>query len=69
MYSKNLTNFLALLVRDGKFHLNLDDEVVRDTLMATRGEVVNPRIRELLGLLPLPTPHASNPPIEHLARK
>jgi NAD(P) transhydrogenase subunit alpha len=69
MYAKNLTNFLALVVRDGNFHLNLDDEVVRDTLVATRGEVVNPRIRELLNLPPLPERPATSPPIEHLARK
>lgn len=68
MYAKNLTNFLALVVRDGKFHLNLDDEIVRDTLVATRGEVVNPRIRELLHLAPLPAPTAG-PPIEHLVKK
>ena len=69
MYAKNLTNFLALLTRDGKFQLNLDDEVVRDTLVATRGEVVNPRIRELLGLPALPAPPAGSPPVEHLAKE
>ena len=69
MYAKNLTSFLALLTRDGKFHLNLDDEVVRDTLVATRGEVVNPRVRELLELPPLPEPSAGSPPVEHLAQR
>lgn len=69
MYAKNLTNFLGLMIRDGKFHLNLEDEIVRDTLVATRGEVVNARIRELLGLSPLPERSAGSPPIEHLAKK
>lgn len=69
MYAKNLTNFLGLLIRDAKFHLNLDDEVVRDTLIATRGEVVNPRIRELLSLPPLPASPSGGPPVEHLATK
>lgn len=69
MYAKNLTNFLGLVIRDGKFNLNLEDEIVRDTLVATRGEVVNPRLREMLGLAPLPSPSAGSPPIEHLAKK
>lgn len=69
MYAKNLTNFLGLVLRDGKFHLNLEDEVVRDTLVATRGEVVHPRIRELLNLPPLPERPAGSPPVEHLAKQ
>ena len=40
MYAKNLTNFVALISRDGKVHLNLEDQVVRETLAAHRGEVV-----------------------------
>jgi proton-translocating NAD(P)+ transhydrogenase subunit alpha len=69
MYAKNLTNFVALITRDGKLHLNLDDQVVRETLAATRGEVVNPRLRELLNLEPLKTPPAGSPPVDHLATK
>jgi NAD(P) transhydrogenase subunit alpha len=68
MLSKNLTNFLRLITaRDGKFHLNLEDEVVRQTLAAYRGEVVSPQVRELLGLEPLQTPPADSPPVTHLA--
>ena len=49
--------------------LNLDDEVVRQTLAAYRGEVVSPQVRELLGLEPLKTPPAGSPPVTHLAAK
>jgi hypothetical protein len=43
--------------------------VVRATLAATRGEVVCPQVRELLGMEPLKTPAAGSPPIDHLAVK
>jgi H+-translocating NAD(P) transhydrogenase subunit alpha len=69
MLAKNLTNFLRLITRDNKFHLNLDDEVVRGTLAAYRGEVVSPQVRELLGLEPLQTPPPGSPPVDQLAAK
>ncbi len=49
MYSKNVGNFLANLVKDGKVNFNLEDEIIRDTLVTRDGQVVNPRIRQLLG--------------------
>jgi H+-translocating NAD(P) transhydrogenase subunit alpha len=67
MYAKNLTNFVALITRDGKLNLNLEDQVVRETLAAYRGEVVCPRLREMLSLEPLKTPAADGPPVDHLA--
>jgi NAD(P) transhydrogenase subunit alpha len=69
MLAKNFTNFLKLVTRGSEFHLNLDDEIVRSTLAACRGEVVSPTVRELLGLAPLKTPAADAPPIDHLAVK
>ncbi|MCZ6689545.1 MAG: Re/Si-specific NAD(P)(+) transhydrogenase subunit alpha [Planctomycetota bacterium] len=50
MYSKNVTSFLDLLVKDGELHLDREDEIIRDTLLTHEGEVVNARVRELLGL-------------------
>jgi NAD(P) transhydrogenase subunit alpha len=67
MYAKNLTNFAGLILSGGKFHLNLDDEIVRETLVAHRGHVVSARLRELLGLEPLSTPREGSPPVTHLA--
>lgn len=55
MYGKNLSNFLGLLVKEGKLTLNLEDEILRDTLVAKDGEVVSPRVREALGLPALAT--------------
>jgi H+-translocating NAD(P) transhydrogenase subunit alpha len=67
MYAKNVSNFLRLITRDGQLHLNLEDEVVRETLAAHRGHVVNPNLRKLLNLEPLQTPSPASPPVDHLA--
>jgi NAD(P) transhydrogenase subunit alpha len=48
MYSENAGNFLANLVKDGKVNFNLDDEIIRDTLVTRDGQVVNPKIQQLL---------------------
>jgi len=50
MYAKNIAAFLQNLVKDGQLHLNLEDQIIRDTLVAHKGEVVNSQVRELLGL-------------------
>ncbi len=50
MYAKNVANFLALLVKDGKLTVNESDDIVRETLVARNGEVTHPRVREALGL-------------------
>src|ERR1700745_2227146 len=49
MYSRNLTSFLANLVKDGKMRLAESDDIIRDTLVTQGGEVVNARVRESLG--------------------
>ncbi|HLI86458.1 MAG TPA: Re/Si-specific NAD(P)(+) transhydrogenase subunit alpha [Bryobacteraceae bacterium] len=51
MYAKNIATFLKYLVnKEGNLALNRDDEIVRETLVTHEGEVVHPRVRELLGL-------------------
>jgi len=64
MFSNNVTKFLLNMVKDGRAELNLEDEIIRETLVAHDGEVTNPRLRELLGLEPLA---ASEPPNEEAA--
>ncbi len=49
MYSRNLTNLLGILVKDGELTLNTEDEIVRETLLLREGELVNERIKELTG--------------------
>ena len=42
LYAKNITTFLLSLVREGKVQLDLEDEVVRGTLVARDGKTVPP---------------------------
>ena len=48
MYSGNVTAFLQNLVKDGQLKLNLEDEIIGETLLTHQGEVVNSQVRELL---------------------
>jgi NAD(P) transhydrogenase subunit alpha len=41
MYSKNLTNFISLLVKEGKPQLDSDDEIIQATMITRDGEVVS----------------------------
>ncbi len=50
MYAKNITAFLTHLIKDQKLNLNLQDEIVRETLVTRGGEIVNPRVRESFAL-------------------
>lgn len=50
LYAKNLTAFLQNLIQEGEIHLNQEDPIIADTLLTHQGEVVNPRLRELIGL-------------------
>jgi H+-translocating NAD(P) transhydrogenase subunit alpha len=54
MYARNLSAFLLHLVRDGRLELNLEDEIVRETLLTKDGEVFNSRVREFFSLPALP---------------
>ena len=55
MYARNLTNFLLNMVKDGQLRLNMEDEIVRSTLITEGGEIVNPRVREFFSLPALVT--------------
>jgi NAD(P) transhydrogenase subunit alpha len=61
MYAKNVTAFVQNLVDDGNLRLSSGDQIIRDTLLSHRGEVVSPQVRELLGL------PASAPPTDERA--
>jgi len=50
MYARNITAFLLYLIKQGKLELDLRDEILRETLLTRDGEIVNPRVREFLGL-------------------
>ena len=46
MYARNVTTYLTYMVKDGKLQLNLQDEIVRETMVTNGGEVVNARVRD-----------------------
>jgi NAD(P) transhydrogenase subunit alpha len=55
MYARNVVSFLLHLIRDQKLQLNLDDEIIRETLVTHNGDVVNQRVREFFSM-PAPVP-------------
>jgi len=50
MYARNISAFLLNMIRDKKLQLDLEDEIVRETLVTQGGEVVNARVREFFGM-------------------
>ena len=61
MFSRNISTFLLQLIDGRKLQLKLDDEIIRETLVTYRGEVVQPAVRNLLGLDKPPQPHIAQP--------
>jgi H+-translocating NAD(P) transhydrogenase subunit alpha len=53
MFARNVSSFLLHLVKDGKLQLNLDDEIIRETLLTHAGEVANARVCEFFSLPPV----------------
>ena len=49
MYAKNVTSFLGLLAKDGQLAVDSDDQVVKESLVAKGGQIVNERVSEALG--------------------
>ena len=48
MLSANISSFLKLLASGGNISINLEDEIIRETLVTHEGKVVHPRIAESL---------------------
>ena len=61
-YAKNIANFVSLIVQDKALHLDVDDQIVQETVTTRYGQVVHARVREALGLNPLPAKPAVEPP-------
>jgi H+-translocating NAD(P) transhydrogenase subunit alpha len=55
MYARNLTTFLVYLMKDGKLQLNLQDEIIRETMVTRGGEIVNARVRDFFKMPSLAT--------------
>ncbi len=48
MYSKNLLSLITHIGKEGQVTLNLEDEIVKGSLITHNKEVINPRVKELL---------------------
>jgi NAD(P) transhydrogenase subunit alpha len=48
MYARNLVTFLKEISKKGELALDMENQVHRDTLLTRNGEVVHPRVLELL---------------------
>jgi NAD(P) transhydrogenase subunit alpha len=48
MYARTVTNFLAHLLKDGRVHLDLTDELTRGPLVTHQGEVVHEAVKARL---------------------
>ena len=45
LYSKNMSNLLALLIKDGQFVLNMDDDIVAGTVITHDGAIVHQGVK------------------------
>ena len=64
MYAKNVATLLLHLYKDGELVIDDQDEVVSGTMLCQNGELVHPRIRELLGEKPIEREPPSEEPEE-----
>ncbi len=48
MLGNNVVKFLLNMVKDGSLQLNLEDEIIRDTMVTHEGQVANERVKGLL---------------------
>ncbi len=48
LYSRNVTSFLSLLIKDGQLQIDMNDDVVGPSCVTHGGEVVNQRVAALL---------------------
>ncbi|MCB9011348.1 MAG: Re/Si-specific NAD(P)(+) transhydrogenase subunit alpha [Actinobacteria bacterium] len=61
MYGKNVANFVQLMLTDGGFNRDVDDDVIRESMVIRDGEVRNNRVREMLGLQAIAEPAPPEP--------
>ncbi|MDP2381080.1 MAG: NAD(P) transhydrogenase subunit alpha, partial [Pseudohongiella sp.] len=48
LYSKNLLNMLGLIIKDSAIHIDLEDQILKDSLITHAGEIVNAAVRDRL---------------------
>ncbi len=48
LYSRNITSFLSLLIKNGELQIDLNDDVVGPSCVTHQGQIVNQRVASLL---------------------
>jgi NAD(P) transhydrogenase subunit alpha len=61
MFAKNVANLLALIIKEGKLELDMEDEIIVGTLETDGGEIIHKMAREIFGLAPLAAEPAPEP--------
>jgi H+-translocating NAD(P) transhydrogenase subunit alpha len=51
LYSRNVTAFLSLLIKDGELNIDMNDDVVGPSCVTHQGQVVNQRVAAALGAI------------------
>ena len=46
LYAKNLFNMLGLMIKDGAMHIDLEDPILRDSLITHAGDIVSTSVRD-----------------------
>jgi NAD(P) transhydrogenase subunit alpha len=46
MFGKNVINFLKLIIQNGELNLNWEDDIVKETCIVHRGEIMNSRLKQ-----------------------
>jgi NAD(P) transhydrogenase subunit alpha len=52
LYSRNITAFLSLIIKEGKLNIDLTDDVVGPSCVTHQGRIVNPRVAAALEAAP-----------------
>jgi NAD(P) transhydrogenase subunit alpha len=52
MYANNLAKLLAELIDDGQLKLDMDNQVIADSIVCHDGRIVHPKVRQAMGLAP-----------------
>jgi NAD(P) transhydrogenase subunit alpha len=52
LYSRNVTSFLSLLIKDGQLQIDMNDDVIGPSCVTHNGEVVNQRVASALQAQP-----------------
>jgi len=42
LFSKNIYNFVSPFINDGKIEFNMEDELVKETMISKNGKIIHP---------------------------